>query len=408
MDLCSKNTQKSATKSSNNPYANRPIISVFNVGNDDAPKIYDKSENHIKNVNGLHVNMDYKSQELDSIYHNNKSDDTEFETKLEIADTLENATKSHPTSAGIQLNKNCTPPIRIADRIYSLCCVYNRSENDVEQEKMLQSQFHLYNITTENFGLPGHFTWILENTASKKKWIYPVMIERKDMYDLAASIKNNTFNQQKNWRKNKHCKEIKFIYVIEDKQINDEEQNMVKQALVKTEVIDGCSIYYTNGAVDSMQNISNWTFIIYDKIIKTLQENSKHYFTDDEFFRGQGCIEFELFLSVTNEKSGMTAKELFGRILMCIDGVDGLVAATIIAVYPTLRCLTKAWNECENVEQEQLLLYNNIDYNIGIDDFDLLNVVNAMDKEMYRPVSKKLSEQIWKQFRSYSVSESSR
>ena len=132
---------------------------------------------------------------------------------------------------------------------------------------------------------------------------------------------------------------------------------MVNQALNGTEVRDGFLIYHTNGLIQSIKTLSNWTMIIYDKIIKTLQQNQSKMGYD--FFRNEKCIHFDGFLkSVENKKNTITAKVLFGRQLMSIPGVNDLIASRIISVYPTFRWLINAWRECQNVDEEKLLLYN--------------------------------------------------
>ena len=303
-------------------------------------------------------------------------------------------------------------PIQIGNDMFQLKLIYDTSEEThrgSRERAKLETQFKKYkDITAETYRLPiGDFIWILETFDGNKKWIYPVMIERKRMDDLVASIKDKRYNEQK-WRMKRNLKGFTFVYLIEKKQIEEYQQKMMKQALNGTEVRDGFLIYHTEGLMESIKALSSWTKIIYNQIIMKLKE--KQWNINYEFFRDEGCIDFDIFLkNKENHKNTMTAKVLFGRQLMSIPGVTDLIASRIITVYPTFRYLINGWRECANKEEQKLLLFNKIDASCfeshrDVDtgkvalDQDLLNVVKAIDKKELKPVNKKLSEKIWRSF----------
>lgn len=304
-----------------------------------------------------------------------------------------------------EVENDIIPIININNIDYELTLFYDTSE----QENLLKTQFMIYNINNKRCKLPiGDFCWILQN--HQNQWIYPIIIERKRMDDLISSIKDGRYKEQK-WRMKQNLKQFKLIYLIEKINIKDPaEKNIIKQALIDTQVNDKFLVYHTNNIYESVKILLHWNNILYKQINQTLKKNRNNI--NYNFFKDENCIDLNKFLQ-QNKKRIVTAKILFGRQLMCIPGVTDIIAFNIIKIYPTLRHLFNAWNACQSRDEQLSLLHNKINGtcleqfrdidNNGIFKIDeeLMPIANSMKKNeqtIYKLISKKLSERIYKCF----------
>lgn len=110
----------------------------------------------------------------------------------------------------------------------------------------------------------GDFLWICRDTMDEsKEVVLPYIIERKRMDDLASSIKDGRFHEQK-FRLNESGLENK-IYLIENRGNNSHLglpiQNLL-QAATNTQVHSKFSIKFTDSLKDSMLYLATMTKLL--------------------------------------------------------------------------------------------------------------------------------------------------
>lgn len=299
--------------------------------------------------------------------------------------------------------------LQIEKQLYSLCLVYDTTEFTNEKK---QIQFN-ENIHTKQQKLAiGDFCWMIQSLSDpEKQYLYPMIVERKRMDDLVASIKDGRYIEQK-WRIQKNCKDFLKIYLVEKcrtSMFTEKEELQIKSALVSTEVNAGFLVYHTKYFDQTIEVLSNWTILIYKQILATLKENDSN--ENYNFFNQQNCVDFTEF-NKNAQKNCITARVVFGRQLMCIPKVSDIIAWSITNKYPTLKHLIINWNQCKSKKEQKLLLHKtvkrtayeycrNLDSGIiELDDDDIYNAHIALDKENkdILCISKELSTRIWDAF----------
>lgn len=106
----------------------------------------------------------------------------------------------------------------------------------------------------------GDFTWIAQHKISKQELVLPFIVERKRMDDLAASIKDGRFHEQK-FRLRK-CGLKHVIYMVENygsnKQVGLPVQTLM-QALANTRVQDDFKVQVTDSLTNSARFLAMMT-----------------------------------------------------------------------------------------------------------------------------------------------------
>ena len=314
----------------------------------------------------------------------------------------------------IEQRVDAKKPIKINGKLYKFFLVFDTSEERRKgrREKVkLEDQFNKNQaINAKPCRLSiGDFCWVLQNVDDEEdEWLYPIIVERKRKDDLVSSIKDKRYAEQK-WRMKHKLPHFDHIYLIEEYQIKEDyKKKQIKTALIKTESCDGFMIVHTVSMVHCIRVLSKWTHMIYEQILvklaKQQQQNANH-----DFFAAQQCLAFGAFNSSKDAKKGLNAAPRihFGQDLMCIPGVTDSIAACVIAKYPTSRVLWNAFDNISDVEKQKSMLHDVIngtcyymhrDLDTGIIDLDedLQNACNNIDISIIKPISKNLSEKIWK------------
>lgn len=220
----------------------------------------------------------------------------------------------------------------------------------------------------------GDIVWVAKNHKTGNRCILNTIIERKRLDDLAFSIKDNRFMEQKNRLEKSLCKN-KF-YLIEETVSSNIPQmtEALKTALWIIMIYSRFSVIRTHNSdetVDELVALHNVILKAYTKkdliVIYPHQVSKQNDFSwmldsfRNEFEKNKNiecCHNFEVFQDIMGKNESLTIGELTINILLLIRGVSLEKAITIQKKYPTLNHILTAYRSCTSTEQANLLMYN--------------------------------------------------
>lgn len=211
----------------------------------------------------------------------------------------------------------------------------------------------------------GDFLWIVRDD-SGKEFILPYIVERKRMDDLASSIKDGRFHEQK--FRLKHCRLPNVVYLIEhlgnNRQVGVPEATLSQAAL--NTFVQGFTIKYTENNHHTVLYLYTMTKLLNKNISgKTFRDitNQPSETIDSKFNIRQSTIpllSFESFNKQSSKTGDSTVKEVFMKQLLQIKFLSIDKVNAIVNKYPTPMALFLAFENCTSVEEKEKLL--NIPY----------------------------------------------
>lgn len=157
------------------------------------------------------------------------------------------------------------------------------------------------------------------------------IIERKSMSDLEASITDGRYREQKGRLASSG---IPVLYIIEDGTIKKHKEPMVKGAILNTQVRDRIPIIMSKGVVHTAA------------LIGQLKRK------EIEYFDNKGVHIMETYTPLKSKKSkNMSSSDIFIQQLSMINGVSKQMAEDIKDVYPSMKALILAFENCNNSEK---------------------------------------------------------
>jgi crossover junction endonuclease MUS81 len=175
-----------------------------------------------------------------------------------------------------------------------------------------------------------------------------LIIERKTVRDLAASIKDGRLREQKARLTGSGINKDRIIYLIEGKLENDIDNmpiNTLIGSLINTQLRDGIKVYKTLNINETVIFIQR----LYDKLSKDVNEfwkyNENKIITSSEY---SACLK-------TSKKANMTTNVWFISQLSLIPQVTAKIADEIIKIYPTVNSLINEYDSLEESEKENML-----------------------------------------------------
>lgn len=179
--------------------------------------------------------------------------------------------------------------------------------------------------------------FILKNS-SDNSVIY--IIERKTILDLASSITDGRFREQKQRLLDSVCLPDKIVYLLEGS------KNLKKYGSISKTVIDS--------------SILNLIFKHQYKIIHT-SNDSETYDTLISLYTKLSSKDFGKITSTQVKlikKSDNTSKNIFTNMLSIIPGVSTTIANKIVLQYNTLPQLINEYNKLTEISQKEQMLCN--------------------------------------------------
>ncbi|XP_001354493.3 crossover junction endonuclease MUS81 [Drosophila pseudoobscura] len=205
----------------------------------------------------------------------------------------------------------------------------------------------------------GDFLWIARD-ADGSELVLPYIVERKRMDDLASSIRDGRFHEQKH--RLRQCGLLNVIYLIED--YGDNEQlglplDSLLQALANTRIQSGIQVVRTENHYRSMCYLAGMSRALRQMFLsKSLHSvdraalGSSSCLTD----RRVGLLKFRALYEDSAKNAQLTVREVFVQQLLQLHSLSMERALAIVELYPTPRLLLDAYEACEEVDQARRLL----------------------------------------------------
>lgn len=202
----------------------------------------------------------------------------------------------------------------------------------------------------------GDFLWIARDPQTKNELVLPYIIERKRKDDLASSIKDGRFYEQK--YRLKQCGLPNVIYLVESIGGNDQGlglpiQNLL-QAATNTAVQSGFQVRFTENNPHSVMFLHVMTETL-KKLFKykTLISCEKK---DLDACYGDKLMEFKEFNKASTKSKDPTVQEIFIKQLLQLKGLSVDKAVAIAEVYPTPRSLFREYRMCITQKEAEDML----------------------------------------------------
>ncbi|XP_063995722.1 crossover junction endonuclease MUS81 isoform X2 [Diachasmimorpha longicaudata] len=199
----------------------------------------------------------------------------------------------------------------------------------------------------------GDYLWIARCHSTKQELVLPYIVERKRVDDLASSIKDGRYHEQKFRLKEAGIPNI--VYLIE--KLPNEPINTLlpvttlSQAAVNAVVQDGFSIRHAENHRDSMLYLATFTKILIklfkDKWLIECDRNSPQKRIDVKSER-ISLMEFKTFNQSSTKAQMLKVKDVFIKQLIQIRGLSLNAVLAIVKAYPSPLVLKKAFEDAGN------------------------------------------------------------
>ncbi|RZF43644.1 hypothetical protein LSTR_LSTR009241 [Laodelphax striatellus] len=204
----------------------------------------------------------------------------------------------------------------------------------------------------------GDFVWVCQDAASARELLLPYIVERKRADDLAKSIKDGRFREQK--FRLKQLPIAERIYLVEELKRKDRPGlpfSTLMQAATNTQLVDGFKVKFTNNLKHSMQYLATMTEFLTEAFSKkillscpkdqlppfNMKDDSSHLMTFKDFTRN------------TAKKRKYTVGEMFLKHLLQLRGMSVEKAKAVVSLYPTPSHLMEAYRDCEPSKKRMML-----------------------------------------------------
>ncbi|BFG00316.1 crossover junction endonuclease MUS81 [Drosophila madeirensis] len=207
----------------------------------------------------------------------------------------------------------------------------------------------------------GDFLWIARD-ADGSELVLPYIVERKRMDDLASSVRDGRFHEQKH--RLRQCGLPHVIYLIED--YGDNEQlglplDSLLQALANARLQSGIQVVRTENHYRSMCYLAGMGRALHQLFLSkslhsvdraALGVPSASCLTD----RRMGLLKFRALYEDSAKNAQLTVREVFVQQLLQLHSLSMDRALAIVERYPTPRLLLDAYASCGEPEQARRLL----------------------------------------------------
>ncbi|XP_030378402.1 crossover junction endonuclease MUS81 [Scaptodrosophila lebanonensis] len=204
----------------------------------------------------------------------------------------------------------------------------------------------------------GDFLWIARDAAGNEL-VLPYIVERKRMDDLASSIRDGRFHEQKH--RLRQCGIPHVIYLIEDYGDNQHvglPLDSLEQALVNTRIHCGFHVVRTDNHYRSMSYLAGVTrtlVLLYGaKFLHSVDKQSLHPICPSD--ARVGLLKFRALYEDSARNAQLTVREVFVQQLLQIHSLSLERALAIVERYPTPRLLLDAYAVCETAAEGRRLL----------------------------------------------------
>ena len=221
----------------------------------------------------------------------------------------------------------------------------------------------------------GDFVWLLRHAVSGEEYVVDCIVERKRVGDLAMSVKDGRMKEQR-WRM-KRSNMTRKLYIIEgdipaaSAQAAGEgaeaavhhaiPSSTLESVLSSLSTVHGYSVVRTSGV--------SWTVGVLRELHRQLEQDMREegvllrerYGQFEERMKKRGAISAPHRVDdsadgAEGEGEEEDKRQVWGSQLRMIRGISPMTAASIVALYPTLAALRRAYSESGSRVEEELLL----------------------------------------------------
>lgn len=202
----------------------------------------------------------------------------------------------------------------------------------------------------------GDFLWICREKLSGNEFVLPYIVERKRMDDLAGSIKDKRYHEQKFRLKESGITNI--IYLIE-KMANCRSLGLpienLMQATCNTQIQSGFHVKFTNSHKHSMSYLVQLTNMLKEMFLskELIVKNSPTNHLGDT---AVPVLEFNSFNKKSLKMRHFSIRDLFVRQLLQLRTLSLDKSLSIVQQYPTPKTLLHAYSNCKDQREAENLL----------------------------------------------------
>jgi len=240
-------------------------------------------------------------------------------------------------------------------------CIDTREINGSKGKKKLKDQLKNLKVNWADKNLQvGDFAWVAkEKCSNPRELVLDYIVERKCIADLAQSIPDGRFHEQK--IRLKQCGITNVIYLVEDlKQIEHQSlpAKTLRQAVYNTQIVNKFHIKYTASIKETFQYLE----MVTEKLCsmysdKTLFAVARSVDGSPPLKNSLRFLLFDEFNSASSKHTkGKQVKSLFIRQLMQISGMSYDRAEVICEKYQTPKQLYMKYEQCLTVKEREKLV----------------------------------------------------
>ncbi|CCD22594.1 Mus81p NDAI_0A04370 [Naumovozyma dairenensis CBS 421] len=222
----------------------------------------------------------------------------------------------------------------------------------------------------------GDILWVAKNKKTGRQCVLNTIVERKRLDDLAVSIKDNRFMEQKNRLEKSGC--THKYYLIEETMGNNigNMGEALKTALWLILVYYRFSMIRTLDSDETVESIITLNtivehfyskkdiLVIFPHSVENQNDFKKTLDMFKEEFERKGniacCHNFVSFQEVMGKSDMKTVGELTIIVLMYIKGVSLEKALAIQSFFPTLNHILQGYRKCRSPGEAKLLMFTKL------------------------------------------------
>lgn len=257
--------------------------------------------------------------------------------------------------------------VHMAAGSYRIVLLVDTQETSGKNKRILdQTRSYLQTLNVEHEVrrlTVGDFLWIARDAAGNEL-VLPYIVERKRMDDLASSIRDGRFHEQKH--RLHQCGLPHIIYLIED--YGDNEQlglplESLLQALVNSRVqsadiqVVRCdnhyrSMCYLSGVGAALQQL----YVDAAKALYSVDKTQLDRAQGDSSRGQEGLLKFRSLYEDSARNAQLTVREVFVQQLLQLHSLSLDRALAIVERYATPRLLLDAYAACQSETEARQLL----------------------------------------------------
>ena len=213
------------------------------------------------------------------------------------------------------------------------------ANNEIIKDEILNLINDKNNIKVEERNLSiGDFIWIYKDTKDNEEYIIDYLIERKTLNDLASSIMDGRYTEQKYRMKNSSFKNISYLFEGQDLSLNglgNINKNSINTAIFHTINIHDLNIIKSNSTMETIQILID----IDRKIKKSFQ-----FLLDKD----NNKITYNTFMKLYAKTKNSSASSIFLRQLRSFDNCGSKGVELVNKCFQFPLNLYKIVQRCKN------------------------------------------------------------